>query len=269
VATDAGRVTGYIFCVYEDTKAVIGDVFAVAPGGGKHPQEAVLVEINLLRHMVELLVNSPGVDRIESQLLLHADGAHAEVFREAGFDVYRRLYVRKSLAGPPLPRPAQLPSHLELRPWQDLDLNAAGRLIAEAYRDHTDSQINDQYRSVQGSQRFLHNVVRFPGCGTFSPQASHVILERRNREVVGLLLGSKVSPQCGHITQVCIHPRFRRLGLGRTLLMVAASQFQKMGMTELTLTVTEANSHAVQLYFEEQYSVTHRFNAAVWVRRAR
>src|ERR1700678_4246785 len=29
VAVDAGRVTGYIFCVYEDAKAVIGDVFAL------------------------------------------------------------------------------------------------------------------------------------------------------------------------------------------------------------------------------------------------
>jgi ribosomal protein S18 acetylase RimI-like enzyme len=94
-------------------------------------------------------------------------------------------------------------------------------------------------------------------------------VERRNREVVGLLLGSRVSPQCGHITQVCIHPSFRRLGLGRTLLKVAASQFQRMGMTELTLTVTEANKDAVQLYFEEHYEVTHRFNAAVWVRRGR
>src|SRR6201995_3633694 len=30
-AVDAGRVTGYAFCVYEETKAVIGDVFAL-PG---------------------------------------------------------------------------------------------------------------------------------------------------------------------------------------------------------------------------------------------
>src|SRR5580658_10852711 len=32
VAVDAGRVTGYIFCVYEDSKAVIGDVFALPEG---------------------------------------------------------------------------------------------------------------------------------------------------------------------------------------------------------------------------------------------
>src|SRR5208282_1372517 len=29
-ALDGGQVTGYVFCVYEETKAVIGDVFALA-----------------------------------------------------------------------------------------------------------------------------------------------------------------------------------------------------------------------------------------------
>jgi hypothetical protein len=29
-ALDAGQVTGYAFCVYEETKAVIGNVFAMA-----------------------------------------------------------------------------------------------------------------------------------------------------------------------------------------------------------------------------------------------
>src|SRR5580693_2978960 len=34
-ALEAGQVTGYAFCVYEETKAVIGDVFALssAPSG--------------------------------------------------------------------------------------------------------------------------------------------------------------------------------------------------------------------------------------------
>ncbi len=32
-ALEAGQVTGYAFCVYEETKAVIGDVFALASRG--------------------------------------------------------------------------------------------------------------------------------------------------------------------------------------------------------------------------------------------
>lgn len=267
VAVDAGRVTGYIFCVYEDNKAVIGDVFALSEAG---PDSAQEVEESLLQRLLELLLHSPGVDRIESQLLLHPDGAHSAVFRQAGFEVYRRLYLRRSLIDSGIdPRFAsgfEVPQDLELRLWHDQDLNAAGKLIAEAYRDHPDSRINDQYRTVHGSQRFLQNIVRFPGCGTFSPQASHVIVERRSKEPVALLLGSRVSPQCGHITQICVHPHYRRRGLARMLLQVAAVQFRRLGMEELTLTVTEANAQAVTLYMAEGYELIHSFNAAVWVK---
>lgn len=274
VAVDAGRVTGYIFCVYEDSKAVIGDVFALpqavpdalARDGEAAHESPKEIEESLLHRLLELLLHSPGVDRIESQLLLHKAGVHSEVFLRAGFEVYRRLYLRRSLDFLP-PAPAfSLPPELEFRPWQDHDLQAAGRLIADAYYDHPDSRINDQYRTVQGSQRFLQNIVRFPGCGVFVPQASHLVLDRRTREPVALVLASKVSARCGHITQLCVHPHYRRAGLARMLLRVAARQFRNLGMDELTLTVTEANQTAVDLYTAEGYTLAHSFNAAVWVR---
>jgi ribosomal protein S18 acetylase RimI-like enzyme len=269
VAVDAGRVTGYIFCVYEDTKAVIGDVFAVPDEPHlllNAPEGAREIEESLLQRLLELLLHSPGIDRIESQLLLHKAGVHSEIFRRAGFEVYRRLYLRRTLQDLNLDVRSSLPSDLELRLWQDHDLNPAGRLIAEAYRDHPDSRINDQYRTVQGSQRFLQNIVRFPGCGVFAPQASHMVIHRLTREPVALILGSRVSAHCGHITQICVHPHYRRTGLARILLRAAASQFEQLGMNELTLTVTEANTSAVALYTAEGYELTHSFNAAVWVR---
>ena len=122
VAMEAGQVTGYAFCVYEETKAVIGDVFALS--GSRHrpgprtefparmrcsspkrspPRE---VEETLLRHLFETLQNSPQVDRIESQLLLHPSGSHTDCFRDAGFEVYRRLFMVQQLAGVwNMPRP--------------------------------------------------------------------------------------------------------------------------------------------------------------------
>src|ERR1700691_5590127 len=38
-ALESGQVTGYVFCVYEETKAVIGDVFALSPPGGVNAGE--------------------------------------------------------------------------------------------------------------------------------------------------------------------------------------------------------------------------------------
>ena len=269
-ALEAGQVTGYVFCVYEETKAVIGDVFALPgphpDGEPGHEASAREIEITLLRHLFELLQNSPQVDRVESQLLLHPSGSHAGVFREAGFQVYRRLFMVRQLEGFWSAPRVDLPAGLELRPWRDEDLSPAGRLIAEAYRGHPDSVINDQYRSVHGSLRFLHNIVRYAGCGVFSPQASHVVVERSSRELVALVLGSRVSPESGHITQICVHPAFRRHGLARMLLTLAASCFLRQGVTEISLTVTEANTHAIDLYHAEGYDCAHTFDGAVWQR---
>lgn len=274
---DAGRVTGYAFCVYEETKAVVGDVFALPgqpgeDGAGRDlasaqagKAAAVQLEEMLLRHLFETLQHSPHVDRIESQLLLHPSGAHAAAFHQAGFSLYPRLFMVQKLAAGSAPR-IQLPHELELRPWRDEDLNGAGYLISEAYADHPDSVINDQYRSAHGSLRFLHNIVRYAGCGVFTQAASHVIVERATRRPVGLVLGSRVSAESGHITQLCVRPDYRKRGLARLLLEVASAEFWRQGLSEVSLTVTQANANAIQLYRSEGYECRHMFDAAVWER---
>jgi ribosomal protein S18 acetylase RimI-like enzyme len=274
-ALQAGKVIGYAFCVYEETKAIVGDLFALhglgiqeQPNRDSSTQEisAHEVEETLLSHLLELLLNSPQVDRVESQLLLHPSGFHAGIFRQAGFQIHRRLFMVRTLSGYfPAPR-INLPPGLELRPWRDEDLSAAARLITAAYQNHPDGVVNDQYRSVHGSQRFLNNIVRYAGCGVFSPLVSHVLVDRASREFVALVLGSRVSPQSGHITQLCTHPEFRRKGLARMLLTLAASCFLRQGVCEISLTVTEANSDAIELYRSEGYNCAHRFDAAVWQR---
>jgi ribosomal protein S18 acetylase RimI-like enzyme len=269
---ESGRVTGYVFCVYEENKSIIGDVFALpgaadGAGGGLAPAHATAQ--TLLRHLFELLLNSPHVDRIESQLLLHPAGAFADMFRAKGFEVFRRLFLVQSLQGRRSQPAADLPGNLDLRPWREADLAAAARLICEAYRDHPDSLINDQYRSPHGSMRFLNNIVHYAGCGTFSQQASYVVVERESRELAALVLGSRVSGQSGHLTQVCVHPAFRRRGLARMLLAHAAFSFMRLGATEISLTVTEANSGAIRLYSDEGYACNHSFDAAVWQRQSK
>jgi len=77
------------------------------------------------------------------------------------------------------------------------------------YRGHVDSEINDQYRTLTGSLRFLNNIVRFPGCGNFDAQASFVVCQRRTRTLIGLILCSQCAG-CGHITQVCVLPNTAR-----------------------------------------------------------
>jgi ribosomal protein S18 acetylase RimI-like enzyme len=126
--------------------------------------------------------------------------------------------------------------------------------------------INDQYRSVYGAQRFLNNIVRHAGCGTFSPPVSHVVVNRASGELAAVVLASRVSPESGHITQLCVHPAFRRRGLARILLNLATSGLARQGLPEVSLTVTEANSPAIDLYRAEGFDSAHAFDATVWQR---
>ena len=268
-----GRVAGYAFCVYEDTKAVVGDVFAdpdiehwKPPATSFTGQSPLEIEENLLLHLLETLQHSPHVSRIESQLLVHPSGQHEASFRAAGFDLYRRLFMTRSLDGFDQWARIELPAGFEMRTWRDDDMQAASRLISECYAGHPDSHINDQYRTPIGSLRFLQNIVRFSGCGTFSASVSHLVFERGSREPVALMLGSRVSTHSGHITQICVRSQDRGRGLGKTLLSVAAQGFMKQDIREISLTVTEANSEAIQLYKDEGYQPAHSFDAAVWQR---
>ncbi|HVJ06828.1 MAG TPA: GNAT family N-acetyltransferase [Acidisarcina sp.] len=268
VAVENGRVTGYVFCVYEANKAVIGDVFAMSLESGS----ATKVEIRLLEHIIELLQSSPGVCRIESQLLLHEHGLHRQIFEQNGFTVFPRLFMEQDLHSrsvTQLPKGftlhGGLPDDLEIRSWTDADFASAGRLIVEAYEGHLDSRINDQYCTVAGALRFLHNIVRFPGCGIFDPTASRVIASRTRNELVALLLCSRVRSDVGHVTQVCVAKEYRNRGLASFLLASCAADLRGRGFQALTLTVTEANANAVALYRQRGYVSKHRFSAMVWL----
>ncbi|QNI38656.1 GNAT family N-acetyltransferase [Edaphobacter sp. 4G125] len=260
VALDRGKISGYTFCVYEGHKAVVGDAFATLSG------DLTIVEA-LLRRLLELLLQSPNIGRIESQLLLYEAGQIEGCFREAGFSRYPRLFMELDLTGliDPTPQPERI-AELELLPWSSIYYQAAAELIHAAYLGHIDAKINDQYCSLHGSLRFLHNIVRFPGCGVFEEQQSWFLREHENGRLAGMLLCSRVAPDVAHITQLCIHPAWRGRGLGRVLLNHAVQSLRKSGTAAITLTVTEANQQAVKLYEKTGFYIRHRFNAMVLAR---
>lgn len=262
VAVENGRVLGYVFCVYEGHKAVIGDVFAL-----ESQESAGEIRNELLARLLEMLKNSPGITRIESQLLLHPHGAHQRVFEQAGFEVHERIFMewplQRTAASPRTPPTLPVPG-LELRRWAENDLGPAARLIALAYNGHLDSHINEQYRTASGSQRFLHNIVRFPGCGYFDPESSRILVRPGSADLCGLLLCSRVRDDVGHVTQVCVAPSLRGHGLGQLLLKECAQELARRKFSLLTLTVTASNHNAVSLYEWLGFRGTHRFDAMVW-----
>jgi ribosomal protein S18 acetylase RimI-like enzyme len=259
-AVDRGTLHGYSFFVYEGSKGVIGDLFAIAENGTQAKLEGQLVT-----HVIATLQQSPGIHRIEAQLLVHDAGQVARPFVAEGFQRYPRIFMTLPLrAGALATRRRKLPDQVEIRPWQDEDYQPAAAVIAAAYRGHIDSDINDQYRSLNGSLRFLNNIVRFPGCGVFDPAASFVAFDRNSHHLVGVLLCSRVKDDVGHVTQVCLVPEMRGHGIGEYLIADTAASLKRRGFSMLSLTVTEANSGAVELYKRLGFKSDRIFDAFVW-----
>jgi ribosomal protein S18 acetylase RimI-like enzyme len=268
VALDQGRICGYTFCVYEGQKAVIGDLYT----SSDHPHP-LAVSHSLAQHMLETLGASPDITRIEAQLLLFDQGVLAPIFRSPdpkapAFQAFPRLFLEHALQplGPirlGTPHPFPLPANLELCPWNPGFYQPAAELIHAAYLGHIDATINDQYRTLAGSLRFLHNIVRFPGCGTFDPQCSWVLREQFSNAIVAVLLCSRVAPDTAHITQLCVAPAFRARHLGSLLLDACMHRLRTQRYRYITLTVSAQNEAALRLYHAANFTLRHRFDALV------
>jgi ribosomal protein S18 acetylase RimI-like enzyme len=258
-AIERGNVFGYSFFVYEQSKGVIGDLFVRNGGRTVNRQE---VEQRLLTHVIETLQQSPGIHRVEAQLLAHETGEVAQPFLQQGFSRHPRVFMSMEI-------PAQVSSaavgpQFEIRLWSEQEYQSAAAVITAAYRGHVDAEINDQYRTLSGSLRFLNNIVRFPGCGVFDPRSSYLVFQKSSRTLIGLILCSQVRPDVGHITQVCVLPEYRSAGLGEALLAATTKNLRDRNFRAISLTVTEANARAIALYHRIGFVSSRVFDAFVW-----
>lgn len=259
-AVDRGRVFGYSFFVYEGSKGVIGDLYVT--NGNRLPNSRE-VELKLLTHVIETLQQSPGIHRVEAQLLAHDANSVSRPFLDTGFQRHPRLFMTLDLGKAAAEKVLTHPE-VEIRPWTDGDYQPSAAVITAAYRNHVDTQINDQYHTLSGSLRFLNNVVRFPGCGVFDADSSFVALDRRAKSLIGLILCSRVRADVGHVTQVCILPEYRSRGIGESLMAATESNLRKRNFALLSLTVTDANARAVGLYRRLHFDLKKVFDAFVW-----
>ncbi|MGH9394880.1 MAG: GNAT family N-acetyltransferase [Terriglobales bacterium] len=262
---------GYGFFIYESRKGMIGNLFVLP----EHRDPEHEAEHRLLLHMVDTLRGTPGLERIEAQLMPFAPEALAGSFALHGFQSFRRVFLALELHSPPPRRsPPPLPEvthyhNLRLEPWGGATYEEAARLIQHAYERHVDSCINDQYRSFAGAVRFMHNIAHYPGCGAFDATASFIARSVPEASLEGMILTSRVKPDVAHITQICVQPERQRRGLGRALLGRCLEQLRRQGMRAATLTVTSENRSARALYAQLGFTAMAEFDAYVWDRTER
>ena len=241
----AGRETaGYAYYVLEDHKGLIGDLFV------RNAYRSAANERSLLESVLGALVETSPISRIESQLMMTRSPDWRSMplsFCLSGFERnFMMLEMDHAVLGPP--RRASAANRFYIDKWSEHHQEPAAQLIAGAYQGHVDSLINDQYRSVAGARRFLYNIVQYPGCGAFFKPASLAAFERLTGRIAGMCLASLVMPDCGHITQICVAPWARGVGLGYESLRQSLTLLETAGCRRTSLTVTGSNRDAIKLY---------------------
>jgi ribosomal protein S18 acetylase RimI-like enzyme len=276
------EIEGYSFFFYEGEKGLIGDLFVV-PGNGSVDQAVLLIE-----HVIETLLATPGLHRVEAQLPHFRFEDLESCFRSHGFEGYLRRFMVASFAGRFLTEPststhgsrqpgasvsaqnrAEGKSHVlfeeyGIEPWERRYDRRAADLLHKAYRHHIDAFINDQYGSVEGAGRLIENIVRHRGCGDYLAQHSLVAVHKPTRRLAAVLALTAVRPATAHIPQVAVASEFQGRGLGAALMEFAFSNLAGSGYKEVSLTVTDLNSSAVRVYERLGFESFRTFGAFVW-----
>ena len=251
------QVVGYAYYVCEARKGLIGDFYV------RHEYNSPAAEFQLLGSVVQGLVRTSGIRRIESQLLLLQSPLrpapfdnyltrHDRVFMLMNADCWERL--RAVVPG----------IRVTFVAWADRYHEEAAHLVSAAYKGHVDSDINDQYRTIPGARQFLTNIIRYPGCGQFTPAATVLAIDDRTGRVCGACFSSMVSADSGHITQLCVLPALRGEKLGYELLRLSLERLVQLGCKTISLTVTSSNVGAIQLYESIGFRKLSTFPALVW-----
>jgi ribosomal protein S18 acetylase RimI-like enzyme len=253
-----GHPVGYCYFVSEEKKGLIGDLYVMT--------DFVTVESEqrLLTAVVDNLIKTPYVQRIESQLMMLRNGPRIAPPHRAHLHVYSRTFMEVELR-----HAARLPERrakhaVLIDGWTERKQDEAATLIAAAYQGHIDAEINDQYRSPSGARRFLTNIIQYPGCGSFFQPASFVAMDQETGKLCGICLSSLVHSDVGHVTQVCVSKAVRGQGVGYQLIRRSLDAMARYGCRKTSLTVTSANQEAIDLYERMGFHKSRHFTAYVW-----
>jgi ribosomal protein S18 acetylase RimI-like enzyme len=215
--------------------------------------------------------------RIEAQLPHYEREELESSFLPRGFQPFLRRFMSLPLDGRGRKDGAEMAPEtaaekrwaregIELIPWDQRYNEAASELLYQAYRQHVDAMINDQYASLVGAMRLIENIFHNQGCGDFLGQVSRMAVLRPTQQLAGILTVTAVRPRTAHIPQVGVCPSFQGFGVGTALMQAAFRDLAQDGFEQVTLTVTDANAGAVRLYQRLGFDTFKTFGAFIYAR---
>jgi len=134
-----------------------------------------------------------------------------------------------------------------------------------SYRNQTDSEICEDYRTKAGCESYLRSLVENPGCGIFMPEASFMGIDGQNAPC-GFVICCRISNGAGMIPQIAVHPSYQGRNLGNALMIRSFMQLRALGFHSVSLTVTKKNRRAFDWYQRLGFKIRKEFGAYVWER---
>jgi ribosomal protein S18 acetylase RimI-like enzyme len=255
---EGGEVAGFAYCGFSAGKGHVGDVYV------RRRWRNANAEASLFRVLFNALMEAPGVERIEGQLMLAQEVQPPH--RAPGIRSFERLLMELEPAALLPTGKASNSLKFRFEPWDEMHLEAAATVLWQAHAGHIDAQINDQYRTLDACRRFIRELVHFPGCASFCAPSSRVAFDTVTGHPSGISLISLVAGGVAHLAELCVTPQFRGAGLGYELLRRSGAAAIRAGADRISLAVTASNEDALRLYERCAFRRIRRFYAYAWDR---
>jgi ribosomal protein S18 acetylase RimI-like enzyme len=257
VAVADGEAIGYTYFLVNQTKGIIGALYV---NKAAHAQEAVE---ELLSLTISCLKDSQSIKRVEAQIMPFHEVNLTAPFTRYGFSCTSRYYLELDLGNHR--RKTELPSAIRIIPWDSSCLERLAEMTQLSYREQTDSEICEDYRTRTGCESYLRSLVENPGCGVFMPEASFIGLDWQG-DPAGFLICCRISNGAAIIPQIAVHPSSQGQRLGNILMNCTFGQIKALGFRTVSLTVTKKNRRAFEWYQRLGFKIRKEFGAYVWER---
>ena len=241
----------------------------------------------LIRETVGALRRT-GASRIEGTFISVDSPWLPQLFEQQGFHTYWREFLRRQLyrAGDQDPHPEQshpyaLPPHsgrgaekgmggrggdacanVYLEAWRSSNLRVAASVMRAAYEGGVDAEMNEQYRSDDGCELVLDDILNQGGCGNPVVEAS-AIARHRGRGI-GFNLVTEIAHRQAHLAQVAVLPEYQYQGVGRLLLRRGSSKLADQAFDTVSLIVSRRNRRALNMYELMGFEPVLSFPAFTW-----
>jgi ribosomal protein S18 acetylase RimI-like enzyme len=255
VAVVNNEAVAYSYFLVNQARGTIGAIFASRTTCSGQAVEEVL------SLSVSSLIDSPGINRIEAQIMPFNDLSFTAGFARHGFSHHRRYFMQLDLLS--FRMPPETPVYEALAPWESANLARVAEMTSLSYRDQADAILSLDYRTREGCETYLRSLVENPGCGIFMPDASFMALDDRGYPR-GFIISCRISSTAGMIPQIAVEPGSQNRGLGNALIRRAFEGMKSSGIHTVSLTVTAENRRAFEWYQRLGFKIWKEFGAYVW-----